>query len=197
MEDKTAPQQVHHNPSTVEKVIGIIFAFLVFAMVAYTVIMDINIDDNKLPLLYTMIALMAGVMVATIPGFLNVSYSTKGVTVRAAGGVGAFVLVLSTMQEMSAGPNPVPAPLPNPVPNAVREEPSDWNEPSGADLPVQPVNLPMDSGLITVTSYCSMTGASGFATHQDVYAARMMAIQYCVAAGGIPECCANGINVVQ
>jgi hypothetical protein len=196
MEDNTTPQQVHHNPSTVEKVIGIIFAFLVFAMVAYTVIMDINIDDNKLPLLYTMIALMAGVMVATIPGFLNVRYSTKGVTVRAAGGVGAFVLVLSAMQEMSAGPNP--APLPNPVPNITREESSDWYEPSGEDsLPVQPVNLPMDSGLITVTSYCSMTGASGFATHQDVYAARMMAIQYCVAAGGIPECCANGTNIMQ
>lgn len=89
------------NPSRVEKIIGIVFAFLVFAMIAYTVIKDVNIDDNKMPLLYTLISLMAGVVVATIPGFLNIDYSGKGMTMRAAGGAAAFVLVLSTMHEMS------------------------------------------------------------------------------------------------
>lgn len=98
---------ISSSPSRLEKIIGIVFAFLVFAMVAYTVIMDVSIDDNKMPLLYTLIALMAGVFVATIPGFLNVDYSGKGVTMRAAGGAAAFVLVLSAMQGMSNSGEPI------------------------------------------------------------------------------------------
>ena len=68
------------------------------ALIAYTVIMEVEIDNNKMPMLYVLIALMAGAVVATIPGFLNMDYSSKGLSIRAAGGVAAFVIVLAALQ---------------------------------------------------------------------------------------------------
>jgi hypothetical protein len=50
-------------------------------------------DDNLVILARAMLALGAGVVGATIPGFLRLDYKVGGLTLRAAGGMAMFVLV--------------------------------------------------------------------------------------------------------
>lgn len=103
-DSKTVVETAFHKPSAAEKVIGIIFAFLVFALVATVILGEVSVDKGKLNLLYVLIALMSGVFAATIPGFMNVDYSTKGLTMRAAGGAAAFVFVLFVLKPIDAKP---------------------------------------------------------------------------------------------
>jgi len=103
---KAVTEQIHHKPSAAEKVVGIIFAFLVFALVAVVILGDINVDKGKMNLLYVLIALMAGIFAATIPGFMNMDYSTKGLTLRAAGGAAAFVFVLFVLKPIDSKSEP-------------------------------------------------------------------------------------------
>lgn len=103
-EDKPSSQH-----ATIYRFIGILFAFLVLALIAYAIVTGTKIDDKLLPIVYILIALMAGAIVATIPGFLNLDYGSKGMTVSAAGGVAAFVLVLYLlMNGDDRPPNPTP-----------------------------------------------------------------------------------------
>ncbi len=178
MDDNQASTQ--NKPSAFEKAIGLVFAFLVFALIAYTIIADIEIDDNKMPLLYILISLMAGAMVATIPGFLNINYTAKGMTIRAAGGVAAFVMVLSALQEMAGS-----AQMEEQFYNGIDDFSSTFD------------NVDSSQSVFSATSYCSLTGVYGYATSQNLEAAQNLAIQNCVQNGGIPNCCANGTQVSQ
>lgn len=160
-------------PSNVEKAIGVIFAFMIFALISYTIVGGVKIEKEKLPLLYVMISLMAGAVVSTIPGFLNIDYSGKGMTLRAAGGAAAFVLVFAALTEMETPPSP--------------EKKS-----------TTPVTTTSTKSLtFKATSYCSMTNVYGFGFNDNVTSAQQLAIQNCVARGGIPNCCANSIRVEQ
>ena len=167
--------QTHHTPSLAEKIVGIIFAFLVFALVSYTIVMDVNVDDKKINLLYTLIALMSGIFVATIPGFLNIDYSTKGMTMRAAGGAAAFVLVLFSLQQMSSSPK---------------------KEVVGGDKTTTGT-ITKKATLFNATSYCSMRNVYGYGTHKDVTEAQNIAIRNCINNGGIPNCCSSYVRVNQ
>ena len=162
-------------PSNMEKVIGVIFAFLVFALISYTIVGNVKLGQEKLPLLYVMISLMAGVVVSTIPGFLNIDYSSKGMTMRAAGGAAAFVLVFASLQEMA----------PSTKKSAENKTPKTTSSTSTGKVQFK------------ATSYCSMTNVYGYGFHANVNYAQQLAIQNCVARGGIPNCCANSIRVDQ
>ncbi len=175
------------QPSKIERLIGIIFAFLVLALIAYTVVMEIKIDDNKMPLLYILIAIMAGAVVATIPGFLNMDYSGKGVSIRAAGGVAAFVIVLSALQEMT-GPSNSDRPVVGTNSNTTT---------GNTQFQQQTQQIQAIQQSFRATSYCSMTGASGYGVSTNLQQAQTIAIQYCVASGGIPDCCAGNVRTEQ
>ncbi len=175
-------------PSKIERLIGIVFAFLVLALVAYTVVMEIKIDDNKMPLLYILIAIMAGAVVATIPGFLNMDYSGKGVSIRAAGGVAAFVLVLSALQEMTVPSINTDGPV-------IGTNSNKTNNTTQFQQQAQQVQTIQQS--FRATSYCSMTGASGYGVSTNLQQAQTIAIQYCVASGGIFDCCAGNVRTEQ
>ncbi len=170
-ENNQTPKE--NAPSNMEKAIGVIFAFLVFALIAYTIVGGVKIEKEKLPLLYVMISLMAGVFVSTIPGFLNVDYSGKGMTLRAAGGAAAFILVFASLQEM--------------------QTPASADKKNTAPASTASTKTPT----FKATSYCSMTNVFGFGFHKNVTLAQQMAIQNCTNRGGIPNCCANNVRVEQ
>ncbi|KFB68135.1 MAG: hypothetical protein CAPSK01_001987 [Candidatus Accumulibacter vicinus] len=44
-------------------------------------------------------------------------------------------------------------------------------------------------------SYCSITGATGMGYGQTHQIAASNAIGYCVAAGGVPDCCLQGVHL--
>lgn len=168
---------VVNSPSNLEKAIGIIFAFLIFGLIAYTIVGNVTVGQEKIPLLYALIALMAGVVVSTIPGFLNVDYSGKGVTLRAAGGAAAFVLVFVSLQEMQSSTK-----------SAEKKK----------DPPVTTSTIKTPKALsFKATSYCSMTNVYGLGVHTDVSYAQQLAVQNCVARGGIPNCCSGNVRVEQ
>lgn len=177
-------------PSKLERFIGILFAFLVLALISYTIVMETKIDDNKMPLLYILISIMAGAVVATIPGFLNIDYSGKGMSLRAAGGIAAFVLVLSVLQELHTPTKTQANPTPQTTPfNNTNINNTNTNVNHQSSQAIQQT--------FRATSYCSMTGASGYGISASVAEAQNIAIQYCVASGGIYDCCSGNVRVEQ
>lgn len=161
-----------HKPSLTEKVIGILFAFLVFALISFVILSETSVDQGKMNLLYVLIALMSGIFAATIPGFLNIDYSTKGMTMRAAGGLAAFVIVLFSLNSMSQ-------PSASPAKAAEQQEQQ------------------APAALFYATSYCSMRDVYGYANHNNVTTAQNLAVQNCINNGGIPDCCAGNVRVSQ
>lgn len=180
------------TPSKFERFIGILFAFLVLALIAYTIVMETKIDDNKMLLLYILISIMAGAVVATIPGFLNIDYSGKGMSLRAAGGIAAFVLVLSVLQELHTPNKPQNQPGNDINGNNTNINNSNTNTGSLNNQQIQTIQQ-----TFRATAYCSMTGASGYGVSINVVDAQNIAIQYCVASGGIPDCCGGNVRVEQ
>lgn len=174
-EKSSAP--VVNTPSNLEKAIGIIFAFLIFGLIAYTIIGDVKVGQEKIPLLYALISLMAGVVVSTIPGFLNVDYSGKGVTLRAAGGAAAFILVFASLQEMQTSTKSAEKKKDNSITTSTVKTPK--------------------AASFKATSYCSMTNVYGWGVHTNVSYAQQLAVQNCVARGGIPNCCSGNVRVEQ
>jgi hypothetical protein len=84
------PEEYH--PSLWEKIVAVVLAFLVFGLVAYLVIKNEPLQPETAVMLRIFISLAVSILGATIPGFLKVDLSTKGLTIRAAGALALFVI---------------------------------------------------------------------------------------------------------
>ncbi len=183
MTQTVSKDAAHHAPSIVERAVGILFAFLVLALVAALTILQIEVQPGMQPVLHVLLALMAAAVAATVPGFVNVSYSTGGLALRAAGGGAVMLMVMHFLGEKPLAQIVDPAPD---VPKVERQSAEDWR----ALLQTAPQSL------WRADAYCPMTGASGWAT--DAFSAqnaRDMAVVACVAYGGMPDCCASNVRV--
>lgn len=84
-----------HSVHSVEKVIVFVASFLVISLVGYLVIRNEPFADPNLVVLVRIILAMAtAVLGATIPGFFEVGWSLKGLTIRATGAAAFFVLTI-------------------------------------------------------------------------------------------------------
>jgi len=83
----------HYRASLWEKIVSTSVACLVFALVAYLVIRNERIADPQVAsMLRIFISLAVSSLGATIPGFLQVDWSLKGSSIRAAGALALFVV---------------------------------------------------------------------------------------------------------
>ncbi len=93
--------------------------------------------------------------------------------------VGTFFLVISVASILDEPSVPSSSP---PYNNNSSEQNSDFQSPTTS---------------FSATSYCSMTDVYGYGEHSDVSTAQDLAIDDCIYAGGVPDCCASNVRVSQ
>lgn len=89
---KEAPM-TQHTVSTWERVVVIVSLVLFVMLFGFLLVRNTPIDPSLMVGLRIILSLLVSVFGATVPGYLHVGFSAKGLTVRAAGAVALFVLV--------------------------------------------------------------------------------------------------------
>ena len=88
-EDGTMKQ---HVVSTWEKIVVTCSLVLFLALFGYLLVRNTPIDSSLMVAFRIVMSLLVAVFGATVPGYINVGFSAKGLTVRAVGAVALFVL---------------------------------------------------------------------------------------------------------
>jgi hypothetical protein len=85
--------QTVYQPAPWEKICVVTTALLVVLLVGFLVVRNLPFrDPNLVVLIRTVLSAAVAVLGATIPGFLHVDLSTRGLTIRAGGALALFVL---------------------------------------------------------------------------------------------------------
>jgi hypothetical protein len=88
-------REMARQQSTLERVFSLIAAAAVISLIGYVIIRNEKFaDPNLVVMARVVMALSVAVFGATVPGFLNVSWSGSGLAVRAGGALALFVLSL-------------------------------------------------------------------------------------------------------
>jgi hypothetical protein len=87
------PPPVATTPPSLERIVAMAVAVWIIALVSYLILSDRNFDATRIYFLKILLSLSCGIMVGTLPGFLNVELTLPGIVLRAAGGAAAFVFV--------------------------------------------------------------------------------------------------------
>jgi small GTP-binding protein len=90
-DSKEAPM-TQHTVSTWEKVVVTASLVLFLGLFGYLLLRNTPIDPSLIGALRAVMSLLVAVFGATVPGYINVGFSAKGLTVRAVGAVALFVL---------------------------------------------------------------------------------------------------------
>jgi hypothetical protein len=80
-------------PFRYERIIASSVAVWVIALASYLIVVDRKLDLTQVYFLKILLSLSVAVLVATLPGFIELKYNLLGMTVRGAGGAAAFVFV--------------------------------------------------------------------------------------------------------
>jgi small GTP-binding protein len=86
------PSMTQHTASTWEKVVVFLSLATFLVLFGYLLIRNTAIDPSLAVALRIVMSLLVAVFGATVPGYINVGFSAKGLTVRAVGAVALFVL---------------------------------------------------------------------------------------------------------
>ncbi|MCE4058566.1 COR domain-containing protein [Pseudomonas sp. Au-Pse12] len=81
-----------HTVNTWEKIIVTFSLVLFLALFGYLLVRNTPIDSSLMVAFRIVMSLLVAVFGATVPGYINVGFSAKGLTVRAAGAIALFVL---------------------------------------------------------------------------------------------------------
>jgi hypothetical protein len=89
----TLPNSPDYTPATWEKIVSVSVAVAIVALVSYLVVRNEPFAEPQLAaLVRILLSLAIAVLGGTIPGFLKVDLSTKGIAIRAAGALALFVI---------------------------------------------------------------------------------------------------------
>jgi hypothetical protein len=83
------------SPAHYERIVGIIVAVWVIALVSFLILSTREFDPTRIYFLKILLSLSCGILVATLPGFIDVGLTLPGISLRAAGGAAAFVFVFT------------------------------------------------------------------------------------------------------
>jgi hypothetical protein len=105
----TADWPQSYTPSEWEKITTAVIAILIIVLVGYLVIRNQAFaDPNLVVLTRVLLSLAIAALGATIPGFLNVGWDSRGVLVRAGGALALFVITFSITPKVLLGAPPGP-----------------------------------------------------------------------------------------
>lgn len=82
----------HYKPQPWERIVALVAALCWIGLVGYLVVRNEPLDPNLVVFVRILLSVFAGVLGATIPGFLNVSVKGPGVAIRAGGALALFVI---------------------------------------------------------------------------------------------------------
>ena len=145
------PNSPDYSPATWEKAVSVSVSVAIVALVSYLVIRNEPFAEPQLAaLVRTLLSLAIAVLGGTIPGFLKVDLSTKGIAIRAAGALALFVITyfFSPALAPSLNSDRIP-PLKNPKP-VTRFQPETTprlarvqleKSPAGKKTPTNPLEL--------------------------------------------------------
>jgi hypothetical protein len=89
----TSNVQSQHLSSKLEKIVALIVSSLIVMMMLYLILLGRPFADSNLAAMARiLLSLACAVLGATVPGFLNIDLSMKGVLIRAGGALALFVL---------------------------------------------------------------------------------------------------------
>lgn len=95
----------------IERIIASIVMAWVVILTTYMILQNQTLSPTSMYFLKIILSLSGAVMLATLPGFLDINYSLSGFSVRAAGGAAAFVFIYTQSPSIPAlkldpAPNP-------------------------------------------------------------------------------------------
>ena len=131
--------QNEYQPAPWEKICVVTTALLVVLLVGFLVVRNKQFNDpNLVVLIRTVLSTAVAVLGASIPGFLYVDLSTRGVLIRAGGALSVFVLTFFF------SPNVLPGPVIPPPVSPVNDEPQKPSRDGESNAPKisQPPNSP-------------------------------------------------------
>jgi hypothetical protein len=122
---------------------------------------DRALSQESMYFLKILLALSGAVMLATLPGFFDISYGVGGLTIRAAGGAAAFVFIYTQSPNIPNFTKPTAAPF-STTPAVTRPDRSSDNRHHDADALPLLVSLSVDPfGLASSFSSATVSGESG------------------------------------
>jgi hypothetical protein len=83
------------SPAQYERIVAVVVAVWVIGLVSFLILSTRPFDPARIYFLKILLSLSCGVMVATLPGFINLDLTLPGIGLRAAGGAAAFVFVFT------------------------------------------------------------------------------------------------------
>src|SRR5262245_2084815 len=85
-----------------ERVIASLVMAWVIMLTSYMIFQDKELSEASMYFLKILLSLSGAVMLATLPGFMDINYSVGGLSIRAAGGAAAFVFIYTQSPHLPA-----------------------------------------------------------------------------------------------
>lgn len=92
VKDSGEDSMAHHTVSTWEKVVVMGSMAIFFILLCFLLIRNSPVEPSLMVALRLIMSLLVAVFGATVPGYINLGFTVKGLTVRAVGAVALFVL---------------------------------------------------------------------------------------------------------
>lgn len=96
------PAQAAPPAYRIERIIASLVMAWVIILTTYMIFQDHALSHESMYFLKIILSLSGAVMLATLPGFMDVNYSVGGFSVRAAGGAAAFVFIYTQSPNLPA-----------------------------------------------------------------------------------------------
>jgi hypothetical protein len=158
MDTDARPQSSAKPAYRTERIIASLVMAWVIILTSYMLFQDRALSQESMYFLKILLALSGAVMLATLPGFFDISYGVGGLTIRAAGGAAAFVFIYTQSPNIPNFNKPTAAPF-STTPAITRPDRSSDNRRYDADalpllvsLSFDPFGLASSSSSVTVVS---------------------------------------------
>lgn len=138
----------------------------VIMLTSYMIFQDKELSEASMYFLKILLSLSGAVMLATLPGFMDINYSVGGLSIRAAGGAAAFVFIYTQSPHLPALKSSIerqyPAERMRPGPTSSNDSFTEGAFPFMVALSLDPSGLfPGASTLMVDTSYPGVPAGPG------------------------------------
>jgi hypothetical protein len=159
MDTDPRPQSPAKPAYRTERIIASLVMAWVIVLTSYMLFQDRALSQESMYFLKILLALSGAVMLATLPGFFDISYGVSGLTIRAAGGAAAFVFIYTQSPNIPNFSKPSAAPF-STTPAITRPDRSSDSRHHDSDALPLLVSLSFDpSGL--ASAFSNATAARG------------------------------------
>jgi hypothetical protein len=135
MDTEPKPQGPVKPAYRTERIIASLVMAWVIVLTSYMLFQDRVLSMESMYFLKILLSLSGAVMLATLPGFFDISYGVSGLTIRAAGGAAAFVFIYTQSPNLPNFDKRTTAPY-TITPSAPQNRTSGFRGAGGDGLPV-------------------------------------------------------------